>query len=144
MCRTQHTALVGGPNAVNCPQCQKLFMNGEQLMEHMKFTHRDPNASGVAGIYSTIQFCCLCDFTKFMLNLNMFCGRFLCSHVWFYFSCILSSNYVLLLIFVQSCVILLYFCSNVQLHYVLLSFFVQSRVILLQFMCFFLVKFLKY
>ena len=45
----QHAALVGGPNAVNCPQCQKLFMNGEQLMEHMKYTHRDPNASGVAG-----------------------------------------------------------------------------------------------
>lgn len=45
----QHAALVGGPNAVNCPQCQKLFLNGEQLMEHMKYTHRDPNASGVAG-----------------------------------------------------------------------------------------------
>ena len=49
----QHAALVGGPNAVNCPQCTKLFLNGEQLMEHMKFTHRDPNASGVAGEFLT-------------------------------------------------------------------------------------------
>ncbi|ROT78588.1 putative Krueppel-like 1 isoform X2 [Penaeus vannamei] len=55
---SKHAALVGGPNAVNCPQCQKLFMNGEQLMEHMKYTHRDPNASGVAAKRRTASHSC--------------------------------------------------------------------------------------
>ncbi|XP_076390919.1 zinc finger protein datilografo isoform X3 [Megachile rotundata] len=44
----QHAALIGGPNATSCPVCHKLFLGGEALMEHMKHTHKDPNASGVA------------------------------------------------------------------------------------------------
>ncbi|XP_033230138.1 Krueppel homolog 1-like isoform X5 [Belonocnema kinseyi] len=44
----QHAALLGGPNATSCPVCHKLFLGGEALMEHMKHTHKDPNASGVA------------------------------------------------------------------------------------------------
>ncbi|CAD7094199.1 unnamed protein product [Hermetia illucens] len=44
----QHAALIGGPNASTCPICHKLFLGGEALMEHMKHTHKDPNASGVA------------------------------------------------------------------------------------------------
>ncbi|GAB0100300.1 zinc finger protein 358 isoform X1 [Sergentomyia squamirostris] len=44
----QHAALIGGPNATSCPICHKLFLGGESLMEHMKHTHKDPNASGVA------------------------------------------------------------------------------------------------
>ncbi|XP_034180247.1 zinc finger protein datilografo isoform X15 [Osmia lignaria lignaria] len=45
----QHAALIGGPNATSCPVCHKLFLGGEALMEHMKHTHKDPNASGVAN-----------------------------------------------------------------------------------------------
>ena len=45
----QHTALVGGPNPSCCPICQKLCISGEELMEHMKYVHKDPNASGVPG-----------------------------------------------------------------------------------------------
>ena len=45
----QHAALIGGPNATSCPICHKLFLGGEALMEHMKHTHKDPNASGVAS-----------------------------------------------------------------------------------------------
>ena len=48
----QHTALVGGPNPSCCPICQKLCISGEDLMEHMKYVHKDPNASGVPGKYS--------------------------------------------------------------------------------------------
>ncbi|XP_066995459.1 uncharacterized protein [Anabrus simplex] len=48
---TQHAALIGGPNATSCPICHKLFLGGEALMEHMKHTHKDPNASGVANPY---------------------------------------------------------------------------------------------
>ena len=48
----QHTALVGGPNPSCCPICQKLCISGEELMEHMKYVHKDPNASGVPGKYS--------------------------------------------------------------------------------------------
>ncbi|XP_044261555.1 zinc finger protein 768-like isoform X8 [Tribolium madens] len=44
----QHAALIGGPNATSCPLCHKMFLGGEALMEHMKHTHKDPNASGVA------------------------------------------------------------------------------------------------
>lgn len=47
----QHAALIGGPNATSCPVCHKLFLGGEALMEHMKHTHKDPNASGVASKY---------------------------------------------------------------------------------------------
>ncbi|KAJ9588430.1 hypothetical protein L9F63_018210, partial [Diploptera punctata] len=46
----QHAALIGGPNATSCPICHKLFLGGEALMEHMKHTHKDPNASGVASL----------------------------------------------------------------------------------------------
>ena len=45
----QHQSLVGGPNPSCCPICNKLCMTGEMLMEHMKFVHKDPNASGVPG-----------------------------------------------------------------------------------------------
>ncbi|TRY79867.1 hypothetical protein TCAL_06043 [Tigriopus californicus] len=48
----KHTALVGGPNPTCCPLCQKLCISGEALMEHMKFVHKDPNASGVPGLLS--------------------------------------------------------------------------------------------
>ncbi|XP_066601403.1 uncharacterized protein dati isoform X3 [Prorops nasuta] len=45
----QHNAMIGSPaNATSCPVCHKLFIGGEALMEHMKHTHKDPNASGVA------------------------------------------------------------------------------------------------
>ncbi|XP_037045534.1 uncharacterized protein LOC119080990 isoform X3 [Bradysia coprophila] len=47
----QHAALIGGPNATSCPICHKLFLGAEALMEHMKHTHKDPNASGVANPY---------------------------------------------------------------------------------------------
>lgn len=49
----QHAALISGPNATSCPICHKLFLGGEALMEHMKHTHKDPNASGVASKYPT-------------------------------------------------------------------------------------------
>ena len=45
----QHQSMVGGPNPSCCPICNKLCMSGEMLMEHMKFVHKDPNASGVPG-----------------------------------------------------------------------------------------------
>lgn len=44
-----HAALLGSQNAVTCPLCHKLFLGGENLMEHMKHTHKEPNASGVAS-----------------------------------------------------------------------------------------------
>ena len=40
---------MGGPNPTCCPLCQKVCLSGEALMEHMKFVHKDPNASGVPG-----------------------------------------------------------------------------------------------
>ncbi|XP_043234666.1 zinc finger protein 628-like isoform X2 [Amphibalanus amphitrite] len=46
---TKHAALIGGPNAVNCPLCHKMYLGGAALMEHMKHVHKDPNASGVAA-----------------------------------------------------------------------------------------------
>ncbi|KAF0291797.1 Zinc finger protein 768 [Amphibalanus amphitrite] len=46
---TKHAALIGGPNAVNCPICHKMYLGGAALMEHMKHVHKDPNASGVAA-----------------------------------------------------------------------------------------------
>lgn len=46
--------MIGGPNATSCPICHKLFLGGEALMEHMKHTHKDPNASGVASKYPTL------------------------------------------------------------------------------------------
>jgi hypothetical protein len=52
----QHAALIGGPNATSCPICHKLFLGGEALMEHMKHTHKDPNASGVASKYKKQPF----------------------------------------------------------------------------------------
>ena len=51
----QHAALIGGPNATSCPVCHKLFLGAEALMEHMKHTHKDPNASGVASKYDNTQ-----------------------------------------------------------------------------------------
>lgn len=50
----QHAALIGGPNATSCPLCHKMFLGGEALMEHMKHTHKDPNASGVASKCTSI------------------------------------------------------------------------------------------
>lgn len=46
-----HAALLGSQNAVTCPLCHKLFLGGENLMEHMKHAHKDPNATGVASKY---------------------------------------------------------------------------------------------
>lgn len=46
-----HAALLGSQNAVTCPLCHKLFLGGDNLMEHMKHTHKDPNATGVASKY---------------------------------------------------------------------------------------------
>jgi len=51
---SKHTALVGGPNPSCCPVCNKLCVSGEALMEHMKYVHKDPNASGVPGKAVTI------------------------------------------------------------------------------------------
>nr|CAI5836221.1 unnamed protein product [Callosobruchus analis] len=51
----QHAALIGGPNATSCPLCHKMFLGGEALMEHMKHTHKDPNASGVAKKEVAVQ-----------------------------------------------------------------------------------------
>lgn len=51
----QHAALIGGPNATSCPICHKLFLGAEALMEHMKHTHKDPNASGVASKYPKLR-----------------------------------------------------------------------------------------
>ncbi|KAK9892428.1 hypothetical protein WA026_019878 [Henosepilachna vigintioctopunctata] len=51
----QHAALIGGPNATTCPLCHKMFIGGESLMEHMKHTHKDPNASGVASLLSHME-----------------------------------------------------------------------------------------
>jgi len=47
--KQQHTSLVGGSNPSCCPLCQKVCISGEDLMEHMKYVHKDPNASGVPG-----------------------------------------------------------------------------------------------
>lgn len=44
----QHAALIGGPNATSCPICHKLFLGADALMEHMKHTHKDPNANAGA------------------------------------------------------------------------------------------------
>ncbi|KAJ8921276.1 hypothetical protein NQ315_013748 [Exocentrus adspersus] len=52
---SQHAALIGGPNATSCPLCHKMFLGGEALMEHMKHTHKDPNASGVARLLSHME-----------------------------------------------------------------------------------------
>ncbi|XP_044261557.1 Krueppel homolog 1-like isoform X9 [Tribolium madens] len=51
----QHAALIGGPNATSCPLCHKMFLGGEALMEHMKHTHKDPNASGVASLLTHME-----------------------------------------------------------------------------------------
>jgi len=61
----QHAALIGGPNATSCPICHKLFLGGEALMEHMKHTHKDPNASGVAS-----------KFPAFATNISIARSRF--------------------------------------------------------------------
>ncbi|KOB78810.1 Uncharacterized protein OBRU01_01691 [Operophtera brumata] len=46
----QHAALmIGGASATPCPICHKVVFGGEALVEHMKNTHKDPNASGVAS-----------------------------------------------------------------------------------------------
>lgn len=50
----QHNSLIGGPSATSCPVCHKLCLGGEALMEHMKITHKDPNASGVASKYANL------------------------------------------------------------------------------------------
>lgn len=60
----QHAALmIGGATATPCPICHKVVFGGEALVEHMKNTHKDPNASGVASKFaeSDVRF----------LNLNL-------------------------------------------------------------------------
>jgi hypothetical protein len=63
----QHGSMIGGPNALSCPVCHKLFLGGEALMEHMKYTHKDPNASGVA---STINDKIKCSIRSQIMNWN--------------------------------------------------------------------------
>lgn len=41
--------MIGGATATPCPICHKVVFGGEALVEHMKNTHKDPNASGVAS-----------------------------------------------------------------------------------------------
>lgn len=54
----QHAALIGGPNATSCPICHKLFLGADALMEHMKHTHKDPNANaGAASKYLILILC---------------------------------------------------------------------------------------
>merc|ERR1719334_2035606 len=63
----KHQSMVGGPNPSCCPICNKLCMSGEMLMEHMKFVHKDPNASGVpAKRRSANHPCPVCG--KFYVN----------------------------------------------------------------------------
>lgn len=67
----QHAALmIGGAAATTCPICHKVVFGGEALVEHMKNTHKDPNASGVASKFPEWnRFCVLglikkfCDYT---------------------------------------------------------------------------------
>jgi hypothetical protein len=53
----QHAALmIGGATATPCPICHKVVFGGEALVEHMKNTHKDPNASGVASKFRIRNF----------------------------------------------------------------------------------------
>lgn len=53
----QHAALmIGGATATPCPICHKVVFGGEALVEHMKNTHKDPNASGVASKFRIRSF----------------------------------------------------------------------------------------
>lgn len=52
----QHAALmIGGATATPCPICHKVVFGGEALVEHMKNTHKDPNASGVASKFQSVR-----------------------------------------------------------------------------------------
>lgn len=52
----QHAALmIGGATATPCPICHKVVFGGEALVEHMKNTHKDPNASGVASKFHSVR-----------------------------------------------------------------------------------------
>lgn len=52
----QHAALmIGGATATPCPICHKVVFGGEALVEHMKNTHKDPNASGVASKFHRVR-----------------------------------------------------------------------------------------
>ncbi|XP_023243465.1 zinc finger protein rotund-like isoform X2 [Centruroides vittatus] len=54
----QHAALIGGANSQSCPVCHKICLNGEALMEHMRSTHKDPNASGTPNKRRTTNHPC--------------------------------------------------------------------------------------
>ncbi|XP_067138776.1 zinc finger protein ZFP2-like isoform X4 [Centruroides vittatus] len=54
----QHAALIGGANSQSCPVCHKICLNGEALMEHMRTTHKDPNASGTPNKRRTTSHPC--------------------------------------------------------------------------------------
>lgn len=55
----QHAALmIGGATATPCPICHKVVFGGEALVEHMKNTHKDPNASGVASKFQAVRLYC--------------------------------------------------------------------------------------
>ncbi|XP_076365377.1 uncharacterized protein LOC143254306 isoform X5 [Tachypleus tridentatus] len=54
----QHASLLGGSNSQSCPVCHKICVNGEALMEHMRVTHKDPNASGTPNKRRTTSYPC--------------------------------------------------------------------------------------
>ncbi|XP_076306542.1 uncharacterized protein LOC143223043 isoform X6 [Tachypleus tridentatus] len=54
----QHASLLGGSTSQSCPVCHKICMNGEALMEHMRITHKDPNASGTPNKRRTTTYPC--------------------------------------------------------------------------------------
>ncbi|XP_022241715.1 zinc finger protein 384-like isoform X3 [Limulus polyphemus] len=54
----QHAALIGGANSQSCPVCHRICLNGEALMEHMRITHKDPNASGTPNKRRTTNHPC--------------------------------------------------------------------------------------
>ncbi|XP_076320483.1 uncharacterized protein LOC143230575 isoform X3 [Tachypleus tridentatus] len=54
----QHASLFGGPSSQSCPVCHKICMNGEALMDHMRVTHKDPNASGIPNKRRTTNHHC--------------------------------------------------------------------------------------
>lgn len=64
----QHAALmIGGATATPCPICHKVVFGGEALVEHMKNTHKDPNASGVASKFPNGWF----GFSKFEKGITL-------------------------------------------------------------------------
>lgn len=38
----QHAAMISGATTTTCPLCHKLIIGTEALIEHMKYSHKDP------------------------------------------------------------------------------------------------------